>query len=1165
MINRDIKERILVLDGALGTMIQGYNLSQDDFHGERFYQWKIDLKGCNDILVFTQPAIIEEIHRLYLEAGADIITTNSFNANAISMAEYGLADQVYELNYTSALLARAAIEKGGFKGRYVAGSVGPTGRAASISPVVEDAACRNITFEELTIAYREQIGGLIDGGVDIILIETAFDTLNAKAALAAHDMVCVQRERFVPVMLSGTITDSSGRTLSGQTVEAFYYSTMHSPYLLSIGLNCSFGAELIFDFLRRLEGVSANYVSVHPNAGLPDSFGNYTHTPEYMASIIEKMMQEGLLNIVGGCCGTTPDHIKAIAQLAKRYAPRVPHERDGVTTLTGLEPLRMTPSLGFINVGERANVAGSAKFARLIREKAYDEALSVVESQIESGASVIDICMDAPMIDAREAMQHFLRLVASEPDIARLPLMIDSSSWEVLECGLQSVQGKSIVNSISLKEGEEAFLRKAFTVQRYGAAVVVMLFDEQGQADSYDRKVEVATRAYRLLVDNGFAAEDIIFDPNVLTIATGMSEHDNYAVDFIEAVRYIKSNLPGAKVSGGVSNLSFSFRGNNIVREAMHSVFLYHAIGAGMDMAIVNAATLVIYEDIEPSLLKAVEDVVLNRDGGATERLIELASAIKAAKSEPGSAAHAPQTLEWREQEVDQRIAYWMVRGINEFVEVDINESLAKHGEAVKVIEGALMDGMKQVGELFSKGKMFLPQVVKSARVMKRAVDILSPHISGDISSSVGKVVIATVKGDVHDIGKNIVSIVLSCNGFEVIDLGVMVAPEAIIEAVLTHKPSILALSGLITPSLDEMATVIKAMEREGQTIPIFIGGATTSRLHTAVKLAPLYSCVVVNTPDASSCAKLTVEVTGSDAAGAVARVQEMQQQRRDSYYEGQQQSRQLSMEEARARGAQLDFSSISTPNMLGQKTLSLPLDEVKPLIGWSQFFSAWEISGRIPAIFDHPEKGVEARKLYDDALSILEQMREVLDIRATFGIYDARRDDETITIIDGDRSLSLAMARKMDAAAKVNYSLADFIAPEGDYLGLMTLSVCGSETLLERYKDDAYSSLLVQTLCDRLAEAASEYLHYKIRSEYWGYSSESLDVDMLLRGSYQGIRPAFGYPSLPDHSQKADVFRFMNVEGEIGATLTENYAMMPVSSICAMIFAAEGSCYFVI
>lgn len=1165
MIREELEKRILILDGAFGTMIQSYNLTEKDFRGERFATWRIDLKGCNDILVFTAPDIIKEIHTKYLEVGADIISTNSFNANSISMSEYGLEDNVYEINYTAASIARKAILEGGFVGRYVAGSVGPTGRTASMSPSVEDAALRNVTFEQLLFAYREQIEGLVDGGADIILLETIFDTLNAKAAIMAHEYVCQSREKSIPLMISGTITDNSGRTLSGQTVEAFVYSVSHSAHLLSVGLNCAFGAELIYPYLKRLEQTTTSFVSVHPNAGLPDAFGKYSHTPETMGEIIEKFLKEGLVNIVGGCCGTTPEHIAVIASLAKKYSPRKCAEADHITTFTGLEPLRLTSDIGFINIGERANVSGSAKFARLIREGNFDDAVQVVADQVESGASVIDVCMDDAMIEAVPAMRHFLNLLSSEPDIARLPIMIDSSKWEVLEAGLQCVQGKAIVNSISLKEGEVQFLEKAMKVHLYGAAVVVMLFDERGQADSYERKIEVAERAYNLLVNHGFPAEDIIFDPNVLTVGTGIAEHNNYAIDFIRATEYIKDNLPYAKVSGGVSNLSFAFRGNNVVREAMHAAFLYHAIKAGMDMAIVNAANLLIYEDIDAKLLKSVEDLIFNVDAQATERLTDFAMALKAGGGSD-KAHHEANVLAWRELPLDERITYWLVRGILDYVDEDINEALAYYGEAVKVIEQPLMNSMKQVGALFGEGKMFLPQVVKSARVMKRAVDILSPYISRTTTSSAGKVVIATVKGDVHDIGKNIVSIVLSCNGFEVIDLGVMTPPEVIVKAIREHNPKIVGLSGLITPSLDEMASLLEIFNHEGITIPVLVGGATTSPLHTAVKLAPKYNHVVAQAADASSCAKLAVEITGSAQSEIIADVMAMHEVLRAEYAAAEAAKDDLTIAQARKNRAVVDFSCVKVPNKKGKAVFeNVDFDRAVELINWTSFFAAWQIKGRMPKIFDHPEKGVEARKLYDDALAILEVMRSKVAIRGMVAIYDAKSKDETITVSDGESTIDLNVGRSVERGAAENLSLADFVAAEGDYVGFLNLSVIGGDELAASYGDDSYSALMVKLLCDRLVESAAEYLHYLTRTELWGYSEEVFDSSKLLRGDYKGIRPAFGYPCLTDHSLKRTVFDFADVEKNVGTMLTENFAMSPASSISAMIFANENSKYFII
>ncbi len=854
MIREKLKDRVLVLDGALGTMIQSYGLSENDFRGERFRESKIDLKGCNDILVLTRADIIEQIHTMYIEVGADIISTNSFNATEISLKDYALEDLVYEINYQAARIACQARQKCN-REVFVAGSVGPTNRTASISPSVDDPALRDITFSDLFEAYYLQIRALVDGGCDLILMETIFDTLNAKAAVAAHEKVSRDLNRDIPLMLSATI-DSAGRTLSGQTLEAFAHSLCHSKSLISIGLNCSFGAELLYPYVKRLsEQMPHLNISVHPNAGLPDIFGKYSHTPEMMASYIKQFLEDGIVNIIGGCCGTTPEHIALFGSLSRNYKTRELEEREPVLTLTGLEPLRIDSNIGFISIGERANVAGSAKFRRLISEQSYDEALEIVKDQIEAGASIIDICMDAAMIDSEKEICHFINLLASEPDIAICPIMIDSSKWETLRAGLECSQGKVIVNSISLKDGSEAFIQRAMQIQSFGAAVVVMLFDEQGQADSYERKCQIAKRSYDLLVDAGFPAWDIIFDPNVLTVATGIDEHRRYGIDFINAVRYIKENLPYAKVSGGISNFSFAFRGNNLVREAMHAAFLYHAIAAGLDMAIVNAGALVLYEDIDKQLLEAIEDVIFDRDADATERLVELATTIKS--SDLVDSPHHNDREQWREQPLEERIAYSLSHGIMQYIHDDVLHASEQYGSAVRVIEEPLMNGMKRVGNLFAQGKMFLPQVVKSARVMKRAVAALAPQLESIKGEASDKVVIATVKGDVHDIGKNIVSIVLACNGFEIIDLGVMTPAEKIVEAVEQHKPSLLLLSGLITPSLDEMRAVIELLEHKGINVDLLVGGATTSKLHTAVKLAPLYSGLVAQTSDASTCAKL--------------------------------------------------------------------------------------------------------------------------------------------------------------------------------------------------------------------------------------------------------------------------------------------------------------------
>ncbi|MFI3315032.1 MAG: methionine synthase [Rikenellaceae bacterium] len=1163
MIKEDIKKRILILDGALGTMLQKYNLCEADFRGDRFKNWSVELKGCNDVLVITRPDIIKKLHIEYLAAGADIITTNSFNSNSVSLAEYGLEEIVYELNFKAAELAKAAIEEGGYKNRYVAGSVGPTGRTASMSPTVDDAAFRNISFGELYDTYAIQIEGLIDGGADVIILETIFDTLNAKAAIMAHNRVCELRKIDIPLMISGTITDNSGRTLSGQTVEAFVYSLLSSKHIISFGLNCAFGAELIYPYLKRLEQVTTHYVSVHPNAGLPDAFGNYSHTPQLMAQISERFISEGLVNIIGGCCGTTPKHIELISKLAKNYKPRTRREPDRITTLTGLEPLRLTKEVGFINIGERANVAGSAKFARLIREENYSEALSIVAAQVETGASVIDICMDDAMIDSAYAMRYFLNLIASEPEIARLPIMIDSSKWEVLEAGLRTLQGKAIVNSISLKEGEAEFVRKAMIIKEYGAAIVVMLFDEQGQADSYSRKIEVASRAYNLLVESGFNAEDIIFDPNVLTIGTGIEEHNNYGVDFIRATAYIKENLPYAKVSAGVSNLSFAFRGNNRVREAMHSAFLYHAISAGLDMAIVNAANLVLYDDIDKELLSRVEDLIFNRRSDATERILEYSATLVKQGEAVGS--KVKEVAQWRSFTLDNRIEYALTKGVTDFIETDINEAVIEYKEGIAIIEGPLMNGMRKVGELFSQGKMFLPQVVKSARVMKIAVEILTPYISQNSQMDIGKIVLATVKGDVHDIGKNIVSIILSCNGFEVVDLGVMVSAEKIVEATKLHNPKIVALSGLITPSLDEMKNLLELFNRENIDIPVLVGGATTSPLHTAVKLAPTYNGFVWQSSDASSCAKLAMDIVGSKFKDVKEQILKQQDSLRDDYLNSRSKQALLPLERARSRGFKLDRSKITPPLKRGIfKYESVEFEKVVQLINWSAFFAAWQIKGHVPQIFSHHEKGDEAKKLYDDAQITLQNLKDRVTIKAQISILKAKSHNEDI-IIGDNQELTLNVGRNLDSSAQVNLSLSDFVDKEDDSVGFLNVSVFGAEEFAASFKDDNYNSLMVTILADRLVEAATEYLHFVVRTQLWGYSNEEFDVSNLKKGKFEGIRPAFGYPCLQNHELKRVVFDYLDIENSVGTRLTENYAMMPQASISAMIFAHPESKYFII
>lgn len=1163
--------RILILDGGLGTMIQGYGLSEEDYRGTRFADWKILLKGCNDLLVLTRPQVIAEIHEAYLKAGADIISTDTFNASAVSMADYGLEAYVYEMNRAAAALARKVADgytlRNPSKPRFVAGSIGPTNRTASISPDVNNPGYRAVTFDDLRASYAEQVRGLLDGGADVLLIETIFDTLNAKAALFAIEETFAERGRRIPVMVSGTITDASGRTLSGQTIEAFYASIAHAnPF--SVGLNCGYGAELMLPYIERLAAVAGCAVSSHPNAGLPNGFGGYDETPEMMAATIGTYLDKGLLNIVGGCCGTTPEHIAAIAQVASKYTPRAIPEPEHVTTLSGLETLRITPEANFVNVGERTNVAGSAKFAGLIREKKYEEALSVARQQVEGGAQIVDICMDDGLIDGPTAMRDFLNLVMSEPDIARVPVMIDSSKWEVLETGLKCVQGKSVVNSISLKEGEREFLHRAGLIRRYGAAAVVMLFDEQGQADTFERKIAVAGRAYKLLTGNGFPAEDIIFDPNVLSVATGIEEHDGYGIDFIRACGWIKANCPYAKVSGGVSNLSFSFRGNNKVREAMHSVFLYHAIAEGMDMGIVNPSMLQVYSEIPSELLELCENVVLNRRPDATERLTAYAQQLK---DKSGTVSDDTQRLQWRKGSVDERLAHAMLKGITDFIDEDTEEAYRSLGNALAVIEGPLMNGMNRVGELFGSGKMFLPQVVKSARVMKRAVAVLTPYIEAERregrAASAGRMVLATVKGDVHDIGKNIVSVVLACNGYRVEDLGVMVESERIVETAVRQQADVIGLSGLITPSLEEMAKVIVAVEQMGLRIPILIGGATTSDLHTAVKLAPLYSGPVIHVKDASDDVRVLAELGSVRREEYLRSVRERQQRLREEF-ERRDAGAYRSLAEARARKPAIDWTRVPVPRKTGRYLFcNYPLEELVPLVNWSYFFSAWGLPGRYPALFDDPKRGEEARRVFDDAQRLLSEIvdRRLLRADGVIGLYPAASDgDDIVLYADESRErerMRLPQLRNQQADRERNLSLADFVAPLGsgvkDYVGAFAVTAgLGLEELAGRYRSegDDYRAIMAKLLADRLTEAFAEALHRYARVTLWGYEREGQwSVGDLLAEKYQGIRPAFGYPSAPDHSLKADVFALMDVGTVTGMTMTESYMIVPGEAACGL------------
>ena len=1164
-LNDALQERILLLDGGFGTMVQRYGLSEADYRGERFRELPGQLRGCNDLLNLTRPDIIREIHTRYLQAGADLITTNSFNANAISLTDYGISDLAREIARAAASIARAAADeytqRNPSKPRFVAGSMGPTNRTASMSADVSDPAAREVTFSQLAEAYGEQARGLVEGGADVLLIETVFDTLNAKAALYAVDRLGKELGRQLPVMVSGTLADASGRTLSGQTVEAFWVSVSHAR-LLSVGLNCAYGARQMLPYLERLAAVAEVRVSAHPNAGLPNVMGGYDETPEMFAADVEEYLRRGLLNIVGGCCGTTPEHIFELSKIVGRYAPRPLPAPRHETVLSGLEPLRIVPEANFINVGERTNVAGSARFARLIREHNYEEALSVARAQVEAGAQIVDVCMDDGLIDGVEAMRTFLNLMASEPEIARVPTMIDSSKWEVLRTGLEVTQGKSVVNSISLKEGEESFLRRAREIHRYGAAVVVMLFDERGQADTYERKIEVAARAYRLLTEAGFPPEDIIFDPNILAVATGIAEHDRYALDFIEAVRWIKAHLPYAKVSGGVSNLSFAFRGNNAVREAMHSVFLYHAIRAGMDMGIVNPQMLRLYDEIEPELLERVEDVILCRRPDASERLSEYAQQVH---QTAGQGQQAPDDA-WRAEPLAERIAHALRKGITEHIEEDALEGLRTLGSPMAVIDTLLMPAMEQVGTLFGAGKMFLPQVVKSARVMKRAVAVLTPYIerSGEQSSAkAGRVLIATVKGDVHDIGKNIVSVVMACNGYEIRDLGVMVEPSRIVDEAQAWPADCICLSGLITPSLDEMAHVCEELERRGLRIPVIIGGATTSELHTAVKIAPLYSGVVAHSLNASRNSLILSRLLGPDREAYAGEVKRRQEQLRAEYRRTEAARRLLPYAEVKRRALEEEPHRPVEPLYPGRMVFpDFDVADAAPYIDWNFFFPAWGLAGRYPAILDHPEKGAEARKLFDDAQALLHRIAEehLLTLQAVVGIFPAHREGDDIVATDAKgRNYRFAMLRNQTRGEQ-NRSLADFIAPEGDWLGCFAVTAgIGLKELTEKFRaaGDDYSAIMAKLLADRLTEAFAEVVHLFVRRRMWGYEGGELpSPEEVIAGHYRGRRMAFGYPASPDHSLKREAFDLLAVERTTGMRLTENWMIDPGEALCGLLFA---------
>lgn len=1208
-----LREKILILDGAMGSLIQQYNLTDADYRGERFKNFPHEVKGNNDLLSITRPDVIKEIHAKYFTAGADIAETNTFSGTSIAMADYHMEDLVYELNFESAKIAREVADeftaKDPSKPRYVAGSIGPTNRTLSLSPDVNDPGYRAVTFDELVEAYTEQIRGLVDGGADLLLVETIFDTLNAKAALFAIDQYFKQNpsKPYLPVMVSGTITDASGRTLSGQTTEAFLTSVSHMP-LLSVGLNCALGADLMRPYVKTLNDKSPFLVSAHPNAGLPNEMGEYDQSPAEMAVIIDDFLANGFLNIIGGCCGTTPAHIQAIAEVAAKHKPHVIPDENVNQKLSGLEPLEITELTNFVNVGERCNVTGSKKFARLIREEKFEEAIAVAREQVDGGAQILDINMDEGMIDGVKMMPQFLNLLMAEPDIARLPIMIDSSKWEVIEAGLKCVQGKSVVNSISLKEGEEKFIESANKVKMYGASVVVMAFDETGQADSYERRIEICQRAYDILVDKvGFPAQDIIFDPNILTVATGIEEHNNYAVDFIKATKWIKENLPHAKVSGGVSNISFSFRGNELVREAMHTVFLYHAIKAGMDMGIVNASQLGVYDDIDKTLRDLCEDVLLNRNPESTEKLVAYAETVKSAGKE------LVVDDAWRKEPVNKRLEHALIKGLTEFIDEDVEEARQLVERPIQVIEGPLMDGMNVVGDLFGEGKMFLPQVVKSARVMKKAVAYLLPYIEaekqGGESSSAGKILMATVKGDVHDIGKNIVGVVLACNNYEVIDIGVMVPCDKILAAAKEHNVDIIGLSGLITPSLDEMVYVAKEMERLGFKVPLLIGGATTSRIHTAVKIDPHYSGPVIHVLDASRSVPVAGRLLQSELTS-----QEIFNEIKTEYAElrtahaaRQQEKNYLSIDQARAKPSGIDWTGFKSkqPTFLGVKYFEdYSLEEIAKYIDWTPFFSTWQLSGKYPRIFDNEVVGKEAKKLFDDAQALLKEIiaNKSLQAKAALGFFPANSLGDDIILHDyvekalevacekhgSHKEISYEIQRKDESSDKSqwlhhlrqqgqkastlpNRCLSDFVAPlnsgETDYIGAFAVTTgLGIEKLLDKYEKehDDYNSIMVKALADRLAEAFAELLHERVRREFWGYAAdEALSNEDLISEKYQGIRPAPGYPACPDHTEKKRLFELLDAEKQIGIQLTESYAMYPASAVSGFYFSHPESTYF--
>ena len=1176
-----LHQRIVILDGAMGTMVQQHRLTEADYRGARFASHPKDLKGNNDLLVLTRPDVIEEIHYQYLEAGADIIETNTFNSQSISQADYGLESLTRELNIAAVACARRAVERSGRKA-FVAGAMGPMGKTLSISRDVHDPAAREVTFDQVKDAYREQVDALIEGGVDVLLLETIFDTLNAKAAvfaiMEAFDHLGIPHGR-IPLMISGTITDLSGRTLTGQTVEAFSISVSHAP-VLSLGLNCALGPREMRPHIEALSHAAPVFVSCYPNAGLPDPLSptGFPETPESLAPQLREWAEQGWLNIVGGCCGTTPEHIRAIAQAMETCAPRVAPHLPPYTRLSGLEPLAITPETGFITVGERTNITGSPKFSKLILAGDFEGALSVARQQVEGGANILDINMDEGMIDSEATMTRFLNLVATEPDISRIPIMIDSSKWSVLEAGLKCVQGKCVVNSISLKGGEEEFKRQALLLRRYGAAAVVMAFDERGQADTTERRMEICSRAYRILTEEvDFPPQDIIFDPNILTVATGIEEHANYAVSFIEATRWIKSNLPHAKVSGGVSNISFSFRGNNPVREAMHSAFLYHAIHAGLDMGIVNAGMLAVYEEIPKDLLELVEDVLLNRRPDATERLVEFAETVKAA----GKTAAKDEA--WRNAPVDERLSHALIKGIVDYIDQDTEESRLNHERPLHVIEGPLMSGMSVVGDLFGEGKMFLPQVVKSARVMKRAVAHLMPFMEAEKTADTkprGKIIMATVKGDVHDIGKNIVGVVLQCNNFEVIDLGVMCPAERILEAAREHRADVIGLSGLITPSLDEMVHVAEEMERQGFNIPLLIGGATTSRAHTAVKIAPHYHGPVIHVLDASRAVGVVSALLSDEQRPEFeAKVRAEYQALREEHAGRSREKKMVSLQEARTRHTPLDWKDYTPPkpDFIGVRVAEPTLETLVKFIDWSPFFHTWELRGRYPAIFDDPNHGKQARDLFKEAQELLHQIvaRKRFTARGVWAFWPANSSGDDLELYSNENRVEpfatfCFLRQQMEKPAdQHHHCLADYVAPKNsgkaDYLGGFAVSIHGGDELAKRFEadHDDYSAIMVKALADRLAEAFAEYLHREARIA-WGFGKdEQLTSDELIREKYRGIRPAPGYPACPDHTEKPLLFRLLHAEKNASMHLTESCAMWPGAAVSGLYFSHPEAKYF--